>query len=141
MKKSTCKLTSMVLTLMFLLSLLCVNVAKAEGGYTVSDSEVTRIEGENYTSVTVTPQIRKMNTGDDVTKAVSYAYFQPTDYEGQDFIVAYTVNVSVPGNYGISAVASKRSETYTSDWTVYANTEDNAVSVFTKTVSEFTILR
>ncbi len=133
MKKSTCKLTSLVLTLMFLLSLLCVNVAEAEADYTVSDSEVTRIEGESYTSATVTPQIRKMNTGDDVTKAVSYAYFKPADYEGQDFIISYTVNVSVPGNYGISAVASVRSQTYISDWTLYANTESNAVSVFTNT--------
>ena len=136
MKKSTCKLTSLVLTLMFLLSLLCVNVAEAEGEYiAVSDSVVTRIEGENYTSATVTPNIRKMNTDDDVTKAVNYASFNPTDekYEGQDFIVAYTVNVTLPGNYGISAVASKRSETYTSDWTLYANTESNAVSSFIKT--------
>ena len=133
MKKSTCKTTSLVLTLMFLLSFVGGNVAEAEADYNVSDSEVTRIEGEAYTSATVTPNIRKLNNPDDGQKAVNYVSFNPANYSGQDFIIAYTVNVSVPGNYGISAVASIRSQTYTSDWTLYANTETNAVSVFTNT--------
>ena len=40
--------------------------------------------------------------------------------------------VGTEGSYTVNAVASIRSQTYTTDWTIYANTADNAVTEYTK---------
>ena len=42
------------------------------------------------------------------------------------------MNVDLAGYYSLNAVASERSQTHTTDWTIYANSTDNAVTEYTK---------
>ena len=96
----------------------------------VSATELTKIEGEAYTGATVTPNIRTMNSPDDGQRAVNYVSFNPSNYGGRDFAVGYTLNVAEEGDYKLDAVATVRSQTYTSDWSFYVNTAENSVSTY-----------
>lgn len=98
----------------------------------VSATELTKIEGEDYTGATVKPNIRKMNDPDDGQKAVNYVSFNPSNYGGKEFIIGYTLNVAKAGDYKLDAVATVRSETYTSDWSFYVNTVANSASTYIK---------
>ncbi len=96
----------------------------------VSATELTKIEGESYTGATVTPNIRKMNDPDDGRRAVNYVSFNPSNYGGKEFVIGYTLNVAEEGDYKLDAVATLRSQTYTSDWSFYVNTVKNSVSTY-----------
>ena len=96
----------------------------------VSTTELTKIEGEAYTGATVTPNIRAMNSPDDGQRAVNYVSFNPLNYGGSEFAVGYTLNVAEEGDYKLDAIATVRSQTYTSDWSFYVNTVENTVSTY-----------
>ncbi|MBR4721211.1 MAG: hypothetical protein IK057_05555 [Clostridia bacterium] len=98
----------------------------------VSATEFTKIEGEDYTGATVEPNIRKMNDPDDGQSAVNYVSFIPANHSGKEFIIGYTLNAAAEGDYKLDAVATVRSETYTSDWSFYVNTAENSVSTYKK---------
>ena len=98
----------------------------------VSATELTKIEGEDYTGATVEPNIRKMNNPDDGQKAVNYVSFNPSNYGGREFIIGYALNAAEEGDYKLDAVATVRSETYTSDWSFYVNTVANSASTYIK---------
>ena len=98
--------------------------------FPVSWSQTTKIEGEAYTGATVTPNIRVMNNPDDGQRAVNYTSFTPS--ADNEYITSYYLKADLAGYYDLSAVASIRSQTYTSDWSFYVNTADNAVSTYTQ---------
>lgn len=98
--------------------------------FPVSWSQTTKVEGEAYTGATVTPNIRVMNNPDDGQRAVNYTSFTPSD--DNDYIINYYLKADLAGYYDLNAVASIRSQTYTSDWSFYVNTADNAVSTYTQ---------
>lgn len=98
--------------------------------FSVSWSQTTKVEGEAYTGATVTPNIRVMNNPDDGQRAVNYTSFTPS--ADNEYITSYYLKADLAGYYDLSAVASIRSQTYTSDWSFYVNTPDNAVSTYTQ---------
>ena len=99
---------------------------------TVPASGTTKIEGEDYTDATITPNVRVMNDPDDGQKAVNYVSFNPSHHTGEEFIVKFALDVASEGYYDLSAVATIRSQTYTSDWFIYADTPENSVVSYTQ---------
>ena len=98
----------------------------------VSATEMTKIEGEDYTGATVKPNIRAMNSPDDGQRAVNYVSYNPSNYGGKKFTIGYALNVAEEGDYKLDAVATVRSQTYTSDWSFYVNTTENSVSTYSQ---------
>lgn len=96
---------------------------------TVSTTEVTRIEGENASSI-VGGGYSRSDAGFSEGKALSYSPVAWTD--GTEYIAGYYLSVPEAGYYTIDAVASIRSQTYTSDWYIYANAPENTVSGYTQ---------
>ncbi|MCR4718101.1 MAG: hypothetical protein K5768_00545 [Firmicutes bacterium] len=97
---------------------------------TVSTTEATRIEGEDASSVIGGGYTRSSVTGCSGEKALSYSPVTWTD--GTEYIAGYYLSVTEAGYYKIDAVASIRSQAYTSDWYIYANTSENTVSGYTQ---------
>ena len=71
-----------------------------------------------------------MNSPDDGQRAVNYVSFNPSKYDGKDFVVSYVLNVAEEGDYKLTAIGSLRSQTYTSDWKFYVDDETNAVTTY-----------
>ncbi|MBR4721214.1 MAG: hypothetical protein IK057_05570 [Clostridia bacterium] len=88
-------------------------------------TEVTRIEGEDASSI-VGGGYSRSDAGFSEGKALSYSPVAWT--EGTEYIAGYYISVPEAGYYTIDAVASIRSQTYTSDWYIYANAPENTVS-------------
>ena len=97
---------------------------------TVSTSAVTKIEGEDASSIVGGGYTRTSVTGCSGEKALSYSPVTWTD--GTEYISGFYLSVPEAGYYKIDAVASIRSQTYTSDWYMYANTSENTVSGYTQ---------
>ena len=104
MNKAITKFISLILAMTLLSSMLCVNVS-AEGTISVSSTEATRIEGENFTEK-VGGGYRKSNYYAD---GHSSAFF----IEGRDpatdpeHYTSYVVDVELAGNYSVTAIATK----------------------------------
>ena len=98
----------------------------------VSATEKTKIEGEAYTGAEIEPNVRVMNKPDDGQKAVNYVSFNPLNYSGKKFIIEYKLNVAQEGDYKLNAVGSLRGQTYTSDWEIYIDTEENLATGYTQ---------
>ena len=96
---------------------------------TVSTTEATRIEGEDASSI-LGGGYKRSDAGFSEGKALSYSPVAWTD--GTEYIAGYYLSVPEAGYYKIDAVASIRSQTYTSDWYMYANTSENTVSGYTQ---------
>ena len=96
---------------------------------TVSTTDATRIEGEDASSI-IGGGYSRSDAGFSEGKALSYSPVTWTD--GTEYIAGYYLSVPEAGYYKIDAVASIRSQTYTSDWYMYANTSENTVSGYTE---------
>ena len=111
-----------MLSLAVVLSTATFSVLADGAQFDVPATGTTRIEGEAATEIVGGGYGRTINEGQ---KALTYASVQKQD--GVEYYARYTVNTEFAGNYSINAVASIRSQTYTTDWTIYANSTDNAV--------------
>ena len=96
---------------------------------TVSTAETTRIEGEDASSI-LGGGYKRSDAGFSEGKALSYSPVVWAD--GTEYISGFYLSVPEAGYYKIDAVASIRSQTYTSDWYIYANTSENTVSRYTQ---------
>ena len=85
---------------------------------TVNAAGTTRIEGEAAFDVVGGGYSRRFNNPDDGLRALA---FTPNPPLSGEYKSTYLVNVSTPGYYRVHAVATIRSQTYTTDWRLYAN--------------------
>ena len=85
---------------------------------TVNAAGTTRIEGEEAFNVEGGGYSRRFNDPDDGLRALA---FTPNPPFSGEYKSTYLVNVSAAGYYRVHAVATVRSQTYTTDWRLYAN--------------------
>ena len=114
---------SLLLTTAIVSAIASFSVGAETIQYNVSATERTRIEGEAASEVSGGGYGRTINEGE---KALTYASVKKED--GVEYYAKYVVNTEFAGNYSLNAVASIRSQTYTTDWTIYANTPENEVT-------------